>query len=396
MMSRPDNVRPWQSIEIQTDAGRLTAWTVGGVDFEISSNDAPNVSLESFRDAVFEYLESDLGRDVSRKAASLNNGDVNLCIDDRDPLPWEESPMVFVDFISGPELPFELSVRSAKNIPLRALVSRIGSILEEYGCRLISPEGIKEFEAVHFTSDPGLYTWSIQALCPSSLNIGQICAIRKELNYSSFFFNNSFSDPRAVYELVRAGEVKRILGIPENEWLEVKSAPYEMKRDKQWQCELAEDVARFANSEYGGILILGIRSEKEDGRDVLRKMAPLPIDRKRVHNYHQSLDAHVHPPIERLKIESVPVDGGEVLCLLIPPQPEERKPFLVQGAFFDGKYQRGMISIVRRRGEHSIPVTAREIHAALVAGRALLRGEVRKTLGELEGYRNSEGEGLGS
>ncbi|MEU3163794.1 ATP-binding protein [Streptosporangium sp. NPDC006930] len=375
MTGRPDGVRPWRSVEIQTDAGNLTVWTVGGVDFEISSNDASTASLGSFRDAIFEYLDSASGKEISEKSASLNNGAINLCIDDVVPLPWEESPMVFVDFLRGDEFPFEMAVRSAREIPLRALVSRIGSILEGYGCRLSGSEGVKASEAVLLTGDPGLYAWAVQAVCPSSLSVSQICAVRKELNYATFFFSNSFADPRTVYELVRSGEVERILGIPENEWLEVKSAPYEMKRDKQWQCELAEDVARFANSEYGGILILGIRSEKEDGCDVLRKMAPLPIDRKRVQNYHQSLDAHVHPPIERLRIESVSVDGGEVLCLLVPPQPEERKPFLVQGAFFDGKYQRGMISIVRRRGEHSIPVTAREIHAMLVAGRALLRGE---------------------
>lgn len=53
----------------------------------------------------------------------------------------------------------------------------------------------------------------------------------------------------------------------------------------------------------------------------------------------------------------------------IPPQPEEIKPFLVSGAIVDGAF----ISIVRRRGEGSVPTTAQEMHSTLVAGRALLR-----------------------
>ena len=63
-----------------------------------------------------------------------------------------------------------------------------------------------------------------------------------------------------------------------------------------------------------------------------------------------------------------------LVLLDIPPQPEELKPFLVHGAIVDGRVEGAFISIVRRRGESSIPITAPMIHSTLAAGRALLRG----------------------
>jgi hypothetical protein len=67
--------------------------------------------------------------------------------------------------------------------------------------------------------------------------------------------------------------------------------------------------------------------------------------------------------------------GGEpaIILVLVPPQPEELKPFLVTGAIVGDRVEGAFISIVRRRGEHSIPISAPAIHASLAAGRALLR-----------------------
>jgi hypothetical protein len=62
-----------------------------------------------------------------------------------------------------------------------------------------------------------------------------------------------------------------------------------------------------------------------------------------------------------------------LILIDVPPQPEELKPFLVHGAIVDGEAQGAFISIVRRRGDGSIPVTAPMIHSMLAAGRALLR-----------------------
>ena len=93
--------------------------------------------------------------------------------------------------------------------------------------------------------------------------------------------------------------------------------------------------------------------------------------------YQQVLEKRLFPPPDGLTIEAVPEGDGMLVLIDIPPQPEELKPFLVHGAIVDGRVEGAFISIVRRRGESSIPITAPMIHATLAAGRALLRrGEV--------------------
>jgi hypothetical protein len=93
-----------------------------------------------------------------------------------------------------------------------------------------------------------------------------------------------------------------------------------------------------------------------------------------VQRYKKALEAHLHPTPDNFRIESVDVrDDGMLILIDVPPQPEERKPFLVHGAVVDGEVRELFISIVRRRDESSISTTAREIHSTLAAGRALLR-----------------------
>jgi hypothetical protein len=71
--------------------------------------------------------------------------------------------------------------------------------------------------------------------------------------------------------------------------------------------------------------------------------------------------------------------GHGLVVISIPTQEEELKPFLVHGAIVDGRME-SAISIVRRSGEDSIPITAQQIHSTLAAGRALLRrGQVPPT-----------------
>jgi hypothetical protein len=62
-----------------------------------------------------------------------------------------------------------------------------------------------------------------------------------------------------------------------------------------------------------------------------------------------------------------------LILIDVPPQPEELKPFLVHGAVVDGKAEGEFISIVRRQGDETIPITAKAIHSTLAAGLALLR-----------------------
>ncbi|NUT46376.1 MAG: hypothetical protein HOV94_03500 [Saccharothrix sp.] len=164
-----------------------------------------------------------------------------------------------------------------------------------------------------------------------------------------------------------------LIGVPESESLDCKMA---VDLDTEaGKVELAQDVARFANSEHAALLVVGARTKKVDGVDTVAKLTPVPREGNRPQRYSDVIDARVYPPVRGLSVRLV--DTGDDRCLVvvdIPAQREADKPFLVHGALVGGKVEGAFFSIVRRRGEASVPVTAREVHAMMAAGRHALRG----------------------
>ncbi len=115
-------------------------------------------------------------------------------------------------------------------------------------------------------------------------------------------------------------------------------------------------------------------TKKIPGGEEIRRLCPMPHEAGVVRRYQQTLDQRVFPPPDSMTIEVVDMSDEKMIVLIdVPPQPEELKPFLVHGAILEGNVEGAFISIVRRRGEASIPTTAPMIHSMLAAGRALLR-----------------------
>jgi hypothetical protein len=173
-------------------------------------------------------------------------------------------------------------------------------------------------------------------------------------------------------DLLRGGRAEILIGQPEGPWLDVKSAHYDLSKPSG-KISLAQAVSRFANAEHGGIVVIGMKGKKVPGGEEIRHVCPVPVESGIERRYQVALEQHLYPPPDYLDIETVKVPGGMLVLVHIPPQPEELKPFLVHGAIVDGTVEGAFISIVRRRGESSIPTTAAAIHATLAAGRALLR-----------------------
>jgi hypothetical protein len=179
-----------------------------------------------------------------------------------------------------------------------------------------------------------------------------------------------------VSDLLRAGHATALLGQLETEWLEVKRQHFEMKGGRG-KVRLAQTVAQFANHPDGGVVVIGMATKKVAGADTIHALTPVPRDPTMRRRYTQALQNHLYPPPEGLVVEVVEVEGGSLLFIEVPPQPEELQPFLVQGAILDGEVHGGFISIVRRRDDESVATTAAAIHSTLAAGRALLRrGEI--------------------
>jgi hypothetical protein len=180
-------------------------------------------------------------------------------------------------------------------------------------------------------------------------------------------------DRETVAHLVRAGHAAVLIGRQEGHWLDVKVQHYDHSTDGG-QISLCQSVSRFCNAEQGGLVIVGMSAKRLPDGEEIRSIRPVPIDSRTVRRYKQVIEHRLFPPPDNLTIESILYHEGQGLILIdVPPQPEELKPFLVHGAIVDGGVEGAFISIVRRRGETSIPITAPMIHSTLAAGRGLLR-----------------------
>jgi hypothetical protein len=173
-------------------------------------------------------------------------------------------------------------------------------------------------------------------------------------------------------DLIRGGQARALIGQPEGHWLDAKGQHYDLATG-HGEIGLAQAVTRFCNAEDGGLVVVGMTTKKVPGGEEIRGLAPVPRDGRMLRRYQQVLEKRVFPPPDGLRIEGIPAEDGMLVLVDIPPQPEELKPFLVHGAIVDGLVEGAFISIVRRRGESSIPITAPMIHSMLAAGRALLR-----------------------
>lgn len=176
-----------------------------------------------------------------------------------------------------------------------------------------------------------------------------------------------------IIDLILGGRADLLIGLPEGAWLDVKSQHYDLTGDRG-KISLAEAVSRFCNAEEGGVVVVGMDTKRIPGGEIIRSIKPVPFDTATLRRYRQAIENRLFPFPTALSIRSVETSAQHGLIVIsIPAQAEELKPFLVHGAIVNGKTEGAYISIVRRSGEDSIPITAQQIHSTLAAGRALLR-----------------------
>ncbi|MDF9716483.1 ATP-binding protein [Nocardioides sp. ChNu-99] len=176
-------------------------------------------------------------------------------------------------------------------------------------------------------------------------------------------------------DLIRGGFVTALLGTEEGPWLEVKREHYDL-RNIPGKIKIARAAAQFANSD-GGLVVIGLATRKTGGIDTINAVTPNPPDPGIRRKYIQALQNHLYPPPEGMTVEVVQAEGpagaGDLVLIDIPPQPRELQPFLVHGVVIDGQTHASHILVVERRGDEGRATSVPALHAALAAGRALLR-----------------------
>jgi len=176
-----------------------------------------------------------------------------------------------------------------------------------------------------------------------------------------------------VSPFIRGGAAHLLTGQEEGNWFDAKSMLY--ADTAAGAVSLAQDVARFCNAEDGGLILIGAKTKKIPGGEVVSKVGGLEVPPGLAARYSGILDRHLYPLPAGLRIDVVTLPNTRsVIAIDVPPQPDEQKPFLVHGAITaEGDVEGAFISIVQRRGEASVPITAPMIHAMLAAGRAQMR-----------------------
>jgi hypothetical protein len=184
----------------------------------------------------------------------------------------------------------------------------------------------------------------------------------------------------AAVDLILGGRADLLIGLREGDWLDVKSQHYDLATTRG-KISLAQAISRFCNAEEGGIVVIGMETKRVPGGEIIKDVKPVPLDTATARRYRQALEVRLFPFPTGLKIETIDTGFGCGLVVIsVPPQDEELKPFLVHGSIVDGRIEGAYISVVRRSGEDSIPITAQQIHSTLAAGRALLRrGQLPKS-----------------
>jgi hypothetical protein len=229
----------------------------------------------------------------------------------------------------------------------------LGSILRPYLQRNRSTFVSAELDPYHQAP----FIWNIKIACsPRNRDMADMFRIGKGALALLHAYDDGKLSRETTLDLLRSGNAQVLIGQEEGPWLDVKADHYNLQTP-HGKISIAQAVSRFANAEHGGIVVVGMRGKKVPGGEVISSICPVPADGRTLRHYQDAIEKHLYPPPDLLDIEVVPANGGSLVVLHIPPQPEELKPFLVHGTIVDGRVEGAFISIVRRRGESSIPIT---------------------------------------
>ncbi|WP_432112546.1 AlbA family DNA-binding domain-containing protein [Streptomyces sp. YPW6] len=129
-----------------------------------------------------------------------------------------------------------------------------------------------------------------------------------------------------------------IVGTPESEWVDFKSAspkgPYDLSTDKG-KFELAKDVAAFANA-GGGLIVCGFKAKKRTNElyEVAEKVTPFDKKLVNIDSYKDVLTEYVRPLINAKFFwfdhpEDDPETSGHYFVIEVPALAESERWALV-------------------------------------------------------------------
>lgn len=215
------------------------------------------------------------------------------------------------------------------------------------------------------------HLWQVSFSYPNKdAKLLEVCGFAQDAIELVRAFPSGSLNPAALRAIVRAGRGSALIGLSEGPSLEAKR-PKKLD-DLSAKLEMAKDVAAMANSASGGVILVGAVTKTRSGHDIISRLCSCPggsFDRQ----VNAVLRQYIYPSIKSLHIEMAAIDdGGQILLIDVPAQPEGLKPFIVHGIEVGGKHI--YFSIPNREGEDTFFTTVAEIHGSFLAARGWLDG----------------------
>ncbi len=129
--------------------------------------------------------------------------------------------------------------------------------------------------------------------------------------------------------------------------------------------------SNMASNLAGGCIVLGVATKKDpdDFEEVANEIKPFPCDLVDDQKYRDTVDSFAYPPIRRLKIRQLRRDNGCLALIVVPPQPEDDRPFLLKRVV---DAEGGLVeafAVPTRDGRHTRWVPVGQVHRDLADAR---------------------------
>jgi hypothetical protein len=229
-----------------------------------------------------------------------------------------------------------------------------------------------------------IVTW-ITHLPRSDLAIDKTCGrtrsppaliVRSRRSRAAKLLVVALAGPEEILTALAEGKPSRLVGTPESPQIDFKKQPYDLDSDRgKW--ELGKDIAGLANL-AGGVLVIGVRTEKTPGNflEIATALSPVPVARLDREKYYNIIRDIVRPAVRfEICYFSEPGDDSKgYMTIRVEPLDEADRWALVRRMVNKEDKLVDSIGVPIRDGDQTRWLSADEVYQHLREGQRSSRG----------------------